>query len=78
MQRYLHLSYFPRKGVKTMSVFHDRDYRGFFCNHNGDVLFVSDSDVAACDGSISEAVRKYGRIRADVVPTKYHLSRLFA
>ena len=61
-----------------MSVFHDRDYRGYFCNLDGDVLFVSDSDVRACKGSISEAVKKYGRIRTDVVPTAYHLSRLYA
>ena len=60
-----------------MSVFHDRDYRGFFCNLDGDVLFVSDSDVAACDGSISDAVLKYGRLRRDVIPSPYHLSRLY-
>ena len=56
-----------------MSVFHDRDYRGFFCSYNGDVLFVSDDDVAACKGSISEAVKRFGKVRMDVVPTRYHL-----
>ena len=60
-----------------MSFFHDRDYTGFFCIDGPDVKYVSDQDVDACGGSISKAVAKYGRLKAVVAPSGYHLARLF-
>ena len=60
-----------------MRFFHDWDHKGFFCSPNGlDVIYVSDQDVDACDGSISKAVAKYGRLKAVEMPSRFHLARL--
>ena len=60
-----------------MSFFHDMDYAGFFCIDGLDVKYVSDQDVEACNGSISKAVAKYGRLKAVPMPSRYHLARLY-
>ena len=59
-----------------MRFFHDKDYKGFFCSSGLDVVYVSDCDVEACNGSIVEAVAKYGRLKAIEMPSRYHLARL--
>ena len=46
-----------------MSFFHDRDYRGYFGildKMSERAIFVHDTDVGRCNGSIGSALEMYG------------------
>ena len=62
-----------------LKFFHDKDYGGFFVTRDAnEVMFVTDSDVDRCNGSVYNATMKYGRPSRVDMRNAYHVSRICA
>ena len=62
----------------NLPIFHDKDYRGYFGildKLSGRALFVHDTDVSRCNGSIGNALVMHGQLAKLDYANPYHRLR---